>query len=85
MYAYHTQQNGGIGVCLYTGRQTLHSLQHCVNWIVTGARILEIQIRLRVLVEKYEKNNGVSTIYDALPLRALQVAFGYVVVFTTMK
>ena len=35
---------GGIGVCLYTGRQTLHSLQCCVNWIVTGARILGIQI-----------------------------------------
>ena len=42
---YYTQQNGGLGVCLYTGRRTLRSLQRCSNWIVTGARILEVQVR----------------------------------------
>ena len=53
MYAYYTQQNGGFGVCLYTGTQTLRSLQRCANWIVTGARILEIQLHPRVLVNEW--------------------------------
>ena len=35
--------------------------------------------------KNYEKNNVVTTVYEAFPLRALQVAFGYVVAFTTMK
>ena len=39
---YYTQQNGGFGVCSYTGRWTLRSLQHCSNWIVTCTSILEL-------------------------------------------
>ena len=45
MHTSYMQQNGGIGVCLYTGKQTLHPLQCCADWVVTVARILEIQIR----------------------------------------
>ena len=52
-YAYYTQQNGGIGVCLYTGKQTSCPHQCCANWIVTSARILEIQIRPWVLVHEW--------------------------------
>ena len=49
----YTQQNVSFGVCLYTGRRTLRSLQRCSNWIVTSARILEVQVRPRVLVNDW--------------------------------
>ena len=62
MHAYYTQQNGGIGVGLYTGRQTLHSLHDCENWIVTGACILEIQICLQVLVHDWKPRKDLKDI-----------------------
>ena len=47
------------------------------TWLVSiGAMCQALVARNIRWEEKYEKNNGVTTVYDTFPLRALQVAFG---------
>ena len=47
------------------------------TWLVSiGAMCQALVARNIRWEEKYEKNNGVTTVYDTFPLRALQVVFG---------
>ena len=49
-----SHNNGGIGVCLYIGKQTLCSPEHCKSRNATGARFLEVQLSSCVLVYDWD-------------------------------